>query len=205
MKCPYADSEKQRPGFTLIELTITLAIAMVLVIIAVPRYNSLLLQQEFLSDVQKIATCIQQAQTMASAPTANLLNPDVNGNSLSARWTAASLSSNAGGIASTCSDIASDASTSFSSLNLSSPSDQLAVAQTMTGISTVSVPSFRVYFGVIEKGVPVAFFGDGLPTQTNGSGGGVPISIVVKSESDSSLTAHIIIEQAGAPVHVITP
>jgi prepilin-type N-terminal cleavage/methylation domain-containing protein len=194
----------KKHGFTIIELAIALAVSTVLLGIAIPRYNDLLSSQEFTSEVQKVAGCIQQAQSMASAPTASLLKADSNGNAVSPRWVAAEISVSSG-VAQSCTLIAVDATTAFSGLTATTPANQLLQSQAVTGLDRLSATAFRVYFGVLEKGAPVAYIPATGTSQKNASGSGIKISIPFTSSVDSTLTAHIVIEQGGAPIHVTTP
>ncbi|MEI6477995.1 MAG: prepilin-type N-terminal cleavage/methylation domain-containing protein [bacterium] len=59
----------RRPtGFTLIELIIAAAISVAVLMVAVPRYNGFIRQQEFAGSAQDIVDCIQYAQRTAAAP-----------------------------------------------------------------------------------------------------------------------------------------
>jgi prepilin-type N-terminal cleavage/methylation domain-containing protein len=194
-------------GFTIIELTITLAITLVLVSIGIPRYNALLVQQEFFSEVQKVAACIQQAQSLAAAPRSDLLALS-GGNAVSARWVAAFVSAADSTGNRSCSVVAMDATTPLSSLSLNSPSDQLAQPLTTSGIQRLSMSSFRMYFGVEEKGMPVKYIDDTLlpnPKTADVPATGIKVSVAITSSVDSTQTANLVIEQGGAPIRIVKP
>jgi|GEM_PF-6423549 len=196
-----------KKGFTIIELTIALAVSIILAGIAIPRFNTLLNQQEFFTETEKVASCIQKAQSMAAAPTAGSLNPDVNGNTVAIRWTAASLSNPDNNNQQTCSVMAFDASHSLSQdLLLNSPADQLATPIQTTGISNLNLPQFRIYFGVTEKGVPVVYLDNtGIRQISPAPMSGMKVTLPVTSTVNSALTTTISVEQGGAPVRIIQP
>jgi len=193
----------QKRGFTIIELAIALSVSFILAGIAIPRFNTLLDQQDFFTETEKVAACIQAAQSMAAAPTAGLLTPDANNNALAVRWTAASLSGPDDNNQQTCSVMAFDASNSLSNLVLNSPNDQLATPIQTTGISNLNLPQFRIYFGVTEKGVPVEYLAaDSVSTRITSTDptSGMPVSLAVASVVNSTLTTNICVGQGGAPV-----
>ena len=196
----------KKRGFTIIELTIALSVSLILAAVAIPRFNTLLDSQNFYSEVQQVASCIQQAQALAAAPSSTLLRLDSNGNTVSPRWTAASLSAPDANGNVTCSVIAADATTTYGNLAFTLPADQLITPITNMGISNLTITPFRLYFGVLEKGVPVAYIPSTgtIPTNTEPASG-MLVTIPVVATSDSTLTATISVEQGGAPVRITTP
>ena len=58
----------KKAAFTLIELIIAVTIIILLVAIGLPRFNDFNLRQDIASSAQKLASCIQQAQQNALAP-----------------------------------------------------------------------------------------------------------------------------------------
>jgi prepilin-type N-terminal cleavage/methylation domain-containing protein len=55
-------------GFTIIELVIATAIVALLIAVGLPRFTTVNQKQQFVGSAQKIAECIQAAQTAAAAP-----------------------------------------------------------------------------------------------------------------------------------------
>lgn len=184
----------QRSGFTIIEMAIALAVSFIVVGIAVPRYNSLVRQQEFYAQVQKIVGCLQDAQSVAATSSVKLSN------GAPARWTAANLQSSGTGYQ--CTVLGMDSSTSLSNLGFVVPLDQLGRTDAQLG-SDLNLPtSMRIYFGALEHGVPVAQATSVSRTQ-GVIGAGLPLDLTVTSYQDSALSATISIDRTGVPIRIV--
>lgn len=190
----------KRSAFTLVEMAIAVSISVILMGIALPRFNELLNQQEFFTEVQNVSSCIQQAQSLAAAPSGALL---VSGKG-ALRWVAAEVVET-GGVRQ-CKIYGIDSTVTYDELLLTTPSDQLAVPRAPQNIAQVESEDFRVYFGVQEKGVPVKYVSeDPVRTQTAPLGTGMKVTVPFVSARDTQTTVTVVIEQAGAPIHVVRP
>ena len=59
---------KQKNGFTLIELIITIAILAILTILALPYFHEIMAKQETIKTSNKLISSIQLAKSQASSP-----------------------------------------------------------------------------------------------------------------------------------------
>ncbi|CAN5176783.1 hypothetical protein BH11PAT4_BH11PAT4_3160 [soil metagenome] len=185
---------RQRSAFTLVEVAVAITITIILAGVAVPRYNSLIRNQDFYAQVQELASCVQRAQSLSSGTQGATLS---NGNPI--RWSAAQLSVSGADV--TCQVMAFDGSNTLASLTTSLPSALSSGSNTFvaTDISGI-VTTRRIYFGTLERGVPVKDTAVALPAYL---GSGLTVSIPLTSSLDSGIGASLSMGRSGAPIEVV--
>jgi type II secretory pathway pseudopilin PulG len=188
---------RQRSAFTLIEVAVAITITIILAGVAVPRYNSLIRNQDFYAQVQELASCLQRAQSLASGSqgaTLSTVTP--------IRWSAAEFSFASDTV--TCRVMAFDGSSAntFALLAASSPVSTLnSGSNTFTATDVAGIASTRrIYFGTLERGLPVKDTGSADPTYL---GSGLTLSIPLSSSLDSGITATLSMGRSGAPIEVV--
>ena len=165
-------------GFTIIEVVIAIAISIILVAIAVPRYDQFSNQQDFNTSVEKLVKCMQIAQQAAASPPANssyrftgvVMKPNsVNSDNMDCAtytYSSSTFSTSDG----TTSDPATsvlldDAGGVPLSTSVTIPNIQLSgVTVPDYPVKNYNIPAnnnppamLRIYFGVYEKGAPVVY------------------------------------------------
>ena len=187
---------RRRSAFTIIELAVAVTITVVLAAIAIPRYNDFSRKQQFLSEVQTAMGCIQEAQRIAASPPAGS----------SSRWIAADMS-NANG---NCRVLRFDATVTQASLTDTLPAPQEVLDTVATPDLVYALATSRIYFGVLEHGVPTRYTYPGGYVQSNLGNGvrqpdGTSIAVTINWKTDPTVTTQVAIEPSGAPLHILNP
>jgi type II secretory pathway pseudopilin PulG len=190
----------QRSAFTLVEVAIAITITIILAGIGIPRYNQLIRTQDFYSEAQEIVSCLQRAQSLASGSQGATLST---GNPI--RWSAAKLTESSGTV--TCTVMAFDASVSSASLDatvtsvLTSGTNTFTATDVQAGITGVN--GIHIFFGALEKGVPVKLVSSS--TSIPPLGAGLRFSLNLTSSLDSTTTAQLTMAQLGIPIELVRP
>lgn len=196
----------RRAGFTIIEVAIAVVITAIIAAMVVPRYNAAVVRQEFLGEAQQVANCLQEAQALAAAPNPAFFIKDANDIPLTPRYISAKVDFVDGGVW-TCELFAhSSAMTAL----VYQPADNLPnllAAQPVHGGQLLGGErDFRVYFGVLERGVPVQIaFGDATPALTAPLGSGVGYVTILDTPRSEDITANLELSASGAPIRIVTP
>lgn len=195
-------SVRRLPGLTLVELAITVSVAVVLLAAAIPQFSSLERRQELYLQLQRnVADCLQYAQSQALAP-----GPDTRG----ARFLAAQIQSNG------CRVFA--VNEPFDTLTAAGQGTEVTPkSYTLQGVilrcvvagnQTINSFPARVYFGVAERGVPVAVVtGNGSSTTATvkpplGTGIRIGVQGMSASSNGQGLKAAVTVQQFGTPIKV---
>lgn len=185
-------------AFTLVEVTIAITVTIILAGIAIPRYNDLIRTQDFYSQVQELVSCVQRAQSLAAGAQGSTLS-----NGAPIRWSAAAFSEIGGTV--TCEVMAFDSTTSLASLAAASPVSLLTsgsntfIATDTTAGLVLGTPR-RIYFGTLERGVPVK---DTAAVNPVPLGNGFSFTLPLSSTLDTAIAATLSMGQNGAPVEVV--
>lgn len=203
-------ASKPRPAFTIIEMAIALAVTVILMSIAIPRFNNLTTRQEFYGDAQALANCLQTAQSLA-------LNNQTQVGSGPARWIGSEIVQT--GASWTCRVVGVGAEVALASDLGSASLTEIQPAKDLTGLTLNKLkinntqninfgPNtvMKMFFSSLDRGVPAAVFINtvfGSTSDLPAQGTGQLYSIIVQSVSDTSLTAQVSIQKTGAPINVV--
>ncbi len=195
---------RRSSAFTLVEVAVAITLTIILAGIAIPRYNSLIRTQDFYTQAQDLVSCFQRAQSLAGGTQGATLSTGT-----PIRWTAAQLARNdANTPPITCTVVAFEdiaGVNDLSSFASGFPASTLTSGNNVYTVSDMDIAglsnrtSRRIYFGSLEKGLPVA--DTTLGTQP-ALGQGLSLSITLTSSLDSSITALLTMGQGGAPIEV---
>lgn len=203
-------------GYTIVEIVIALSVLVVLLSVSIPRYNSMVRQQDFNLGTQKIAGCLQEAQKMTLVPRnytlrfsgAKMTVDTVNGSITCNTYSYAEGTS----VASLLNETAVPLTTQVSTVQQNITITNVSVS---SGSNCNNVGTVWVFFGAVEKGIPVAYAsydqGGGLCQKADpadslkpyGLGNGFALTINFRDASASlGLSRSVSIHRLGVPIQI---